>query len=79
MYANFLFLHMMRKYNFYQCLDKYFRELATVFLELKENGYNYPAESLQEILNSEFYVESNQPNTYVDAEKFDYQKVNKFY
>lgn len=57
---------MMKKYNYLHGMDKYFKELAKVFLELKQEGITYPAESYQCLLNSRFFI-SDQPSTYVDS------------
>lgn len=51
MNAIFLYLKIIKKYNFYQGMDVYFRELAKVFIEMKEEGLSHPAETFQQILN----------------------------
>ena len=79
MYSSFLFLHMMEKYNYFQGIDKYFRELGKVFLELKNEGVNYPANNYQNLLNSEFYIETQKPKTYVENMSFDYEKVSNIF
>ena len=75
MYTVLHFLKMIKKYNFYQGMDAYFRELAKVFIELKEDGINLPAETYQEILNSEFRIIPTESKTYIQSMDFRFKKV----
>lgn len=74
--ARFMYLHIMKKYNYFHGMDTYFRELAKVFIELKQEGITYPAENLHKLLNSDFYVTSSTPQTFVEATNFGYKKVS---
>lgn len=69
---------MMKKYNYFQSMDGHFRELAKVFIELKQEGIAYPAENYQRTLNSHFYLQNDMPKTYLDAMEFGYKKVLEF-
>ena len=77
MYTVLLFLRMIKKYNYYQGMDAYFRELAKVFIELKEDGFSLPSETFQELLNSEFRISSEENHTYIKDMNFRYKKVIK--
>jgi hypothetical protein len=60
MYGKFLFLHMVKKYNFFQGVDVFFRELGKVLLELKNDGLVQPAGFYQDVLNTTFFVKETQ-------------------
>lgn len=75
MHTVLLFLHMIKKYNYFQGADRYFRELAKVFLELKQEGNRFPADNYQNILNSTFYVEDNKSSSYVESMGFKYEQL----
>lgn len=77
MYTTFMYIHMVKTYNFFGSTDKYFKELAKVFLELAESGTSYPAEAYQKMLNQSFFVTSENDG-YVQNMKFDHQKVCYF-
>lgn len=66
---------MIKKYNFYQGIDVYFRELAKVFIEMKEEGLSHPADTFQQILNSEFSISPSESSTYVQNMDFRFKKV----
>lgn len=76
MNAIFLYLKIIKKYNFYQGMDVYFRELAKVFIEMKEEGLSHPAETFQQILNWEFSINPTENKAYVQEMDFRFKKVN---
>lgn len=66
---------MLKKYNFFQTLDGYFRELAKVFLEIKKEGDASFADRYERVLNSTFYLTSSTPKTYFESMDFTYKNV----
>ena len=75
MYTSFLYLYMIKNYNFFSGIDKYFKELAKVFLELKSTGLKYPSENYQELLNRQFFLKNDQDSTYFENMDFEYKNV----
>lgn len=59
-----MFLHIVKKYNFFQATDVFFRELGKVLLELKNDGLIHPANSYQDVLNSTFFIKDKQQHKF---------------
>lgn len=74
-YASFLYMRIMKRYNAFHSLDDYFRELAKVFLEIKNEGNPKFADNYQRILNSNFYVDPVSSQSHVDAMQFGFQNT----
>jgi hypothetical protein len=79
MYESFMYLYMVKHYNYFGSVDKYFKELAKVFLELKSGGVPYPADNYQNLLNRHFFVKGEGSQNYVDNMQFAHQKVSVLY
>lgn len=79
MYPAFMYLSLMKNYNYFGGIDKYFKELGKVFLELDAAGIPFPADNYQQLLNRHFYISENPNMTYIESMNFAYKTVSYQY